>query len=128
MSKKNLFAQPGIEQMLPGSELPVGVKVTGRNMHAVSLLVSVSGEALGRRSILSSFFETDGSLSHVEIYDESGAVTVEAGEYMMLSDDKKTLMIGTEDEYKALKAALPIVAAAGEVADVISEAIFGVSK
>ncbi|WP_124712995.1 hypothetical protein [Mycolicibacterium nivoides] len=114
MSKKSLFKQPGVEQLIPGADLPVGVKVTGRNMHAVSLLASVSGETLGKRTIVKSYFEADGSLSHVRLVDEDGTVDIKAGDYMMLSDDRETIVIGTAQEYAALKSVLPLVVALGD--------------
>ncbi|QFG14290.1 hypothetical protein PBI_TOURACH_52 [Mycobacterium phage Tourach] len=114
MSKKSLFKQPGVEQLLPGADLPVGVKVTGRNMHAVSLLASVSGEALGRRTIVKSYFEEDGSLSHVRIVDEDGTVDIKAGDYMTLGDDRKTIVVVTPEVYAQLKSVLPLVVALGD--------------
>ncbi|AEF57235.1 hypothetical protein [Mycobacterium phage MS810] len=125
MSKKSLFKQPGVEQLIPGAELPVGVKVTGRNMHAVSLLASVSGEALGRRTIVKSYFEADGSLSHVRIVDEDGTVDIKAGDYMTLGDDRKTIVVVTPEIYASIKTVLPLVVALGDAfAEAVGTPIF----
>ncbi|ALF00359.1 hypothetical protein SEA_ARCHIE_53 [Mycobacterium phage Archie] len=122
MSKKSLFKQPGVEQLIPGAELPVGVKVTGRNMHAVSLLASVSGETLGRRTIVKSYFEADGSLSHVRLVDEDGTVDIKAGSYMMLGDDRETIVIANAQDYAAIKSLLPLVGALGDVFSTLAAA------
>ncbi|ANH50053.1 hypothetical protein SEA_LOADRIE_52 [Mycobacterium phage Loadrie] len=114
MSKKSLFKQPGVEQLIPGAELPVGVKVTGRNMHAVSLLASVTGEKLGLRTVVSSYFETDGSLAHVKITDPNGEVVIKAGDYMMLGDDRETIVVANAEDYAAVKSLLPLVVTLGD--------------
>lgn len=104
MSKTNVFNQPGIEPLRKGHDLPVAVKVTGRNMHAVSLVASISGEALNRRSIVSAFFDSDGSLSHVELTDKDNSVIADAGDYLLLSDDRQTVIVADEQHYKEVKA------------------------
>lgn len=110
MSKKyNVFNQPGVEKLREGYDLPVAVKVTGRNMHAVTLVASVSGEALNRRTIVSSFFDKDGSLSHVELFDADNSVVADAGDYLLLSDDRQTVIVADEEHYKNLKAAFKML-------------------
>lgn len=109
MSKKNLFDQPGIERIIPGAELPVAVKVTGRNMHAVSLLASSRADHGDTRIVVSSFFEDDGSLSHVELHDKTGMVTAQAGSYLVLGDDRKTMFIASKEEYERGKSFLRFV-------------------
>ncbi|AXH67857.1 hypothetical protein J4T99_gp051 [Mycobacterium phage Bromden] len=125
MSKKSLFKQPGIEQLLPGHDLPVGVKVTGRNMHAVTLLVSASGEANGSRSTATAFFESDGSLSHVKLTDNTGSVDVKAGEYLVLSDDLKTVVVAGTEDYEFLKVLLPLLVAVDTAFDSLAESLGG---
>lgn len=106
MSKSSLFKQPGVEQLVPGDELPVGVKVTGRNMHAVTLLVSVAGETAKSRTSVTANFNEDGSLDHVVFSGDGGTHTVEAGQYLVLGDDKVTLLIADEASYNVGKAFL----------------------
>lgn len=125
MSKKSLFDQPGIEKMLPNAELPVGVKVTGRNLGAVSLLASVSGESLGIRTVVSAFFETDGSLSHVKLSDESGDYEAKAGQYVLLGDDKKYIVIMDKSDFEFFKVLVPLSVAVDKAADTILTDVFG---
>ncbi|QXO14287.1 hypothetical protein SEA_CHASER_48 [Mycobacterium phage Chaser] len=123
MSKKSLFKQPGIEQLIPGSELPVGVKVTGRNMHAVSLVASVAGEANGSKSSVGAFFNADGSLSHVKLADNTGNVDVKAGEYLILSDDLKTVVVASAQDYEFFKTLFPLLSAVEEAFDSLAESL-----
>lgn len=123
MSKKSLFKQPGVEQLIPGHELPVGVKVTGRNMHAVTLLVSVAGEANGSRSTATAFFESDGSLSHVKLADNTGNVDAKAGEYLILSDDLKTVVVASAEDYEFFKTLFPLLSAVGDAFDSLAASL-----
>lgn len=104
MTKKSVFDQPGIEQLIPGAELPVGVKVTGRNLSAVSLLLSVSGEQRKTRTSMGAYFNEDGSLDHIDLHGEGGSKSnVKAGDYLTLSDDKSSIVVMDAEEYKAAK-------------------------
>ncbi|AGT12657.1 hypothetical protein J4T94_gp130 [Mycobacterium phage Krypton555] len=123
MSKSNLFDQPGVEQMIPGKELPVAVKVTGRNMHAVSLLVSVAGEQTGVRTAVSAFFESDGSLDHVKLTAPGYDQDVEAGDYLVLSDDKTTIVVTDQETYEYSKALFPILSAVDEAVSAVADAL-----
>ena len=114
MSKNNLFNQPGIEQLIPGSELPVAVKVTGRNLHAVSLIVSVRGETTKSRASVGAFFEDNGALDHVQIVDKTGSFEAKAGEYLLLSDDRATVVVADEGHYQFAKTILPVIDALDE--------------
>lgn len=123
MSKSNLFDQPGVEQMIPGKELPVAVKVTGRNMHAVSLLVSVAGEQTGVRTAVSAFFESDGSLDHVKLTAPGYDQDVPAGDYLVLSDDKTTIVVTDKETYEYSKALFPILSAVDEAVSAVADAL-----
>lgn len=112
MTKKSVFDQPGIDQLVPGQELPVGVKVTGRNLSAVALLVSLSGETWGTRTGMGACFEDDGSLSHVELHGVDGVaqdgtsstkLRVKAGEFLTLGEDKQSLVVMDKDGYDSAK-------------------------
>ncbi|UVF61226.1 hypothetical protein SEA_DUNCANSLEG_50 [Mycobacterium phage DuncansLeg] len=123
MSKSNIFDQPGVEQMIPGKELPVAVKVTGRNMHAVSLLVSVAGEQTGVRTAVSAFFESDGSLDHVKLTAPGHDQDVPAGDYLVLSDDKTTIVVTDKETYEYSKALFPILSAVDEAVSAVADAL-----
>lgn len=128
MSKNNLFNQPGIEQIIPGRELPVAVKVTGRNIHAVSLIASVAGETNNVRTAVSAFFESDGSLSHVRLTEPGADHDVKAGEYLVLSEDKSTILIADQASYDFGKVFLPLAVAVDEAASSIVDSLLGSVK
>ncbi|OYN81710.1 hypothetical protein [Mycolicibacterium sphagni] len=114
MSKKSLFNQPGVEQLVPGRDLPVAVKVTGRNLHAVGLLVSVSSETVKGRSGLGVHFEDDGSLSHILLVsDGTEQLRVNAGEYLLMGPDKAAIIAASKAEYEFYKTLAPLVVSVG---------------
>jgi hypothetical protein len=126
MSKKSLFDQPGIEQLVPGSELPVGVKVTGRNMHAISLLVSVAGETTGVSTAVTADFREDGSLESVVFGTRGGPLhTANAGEYVVLGEDRKTLLIADQENYEFGKTFLPLAVSFEKAIAGLNDSILG---
>ncbi len=120
MSKHNLFNQPGIEQLIPGRELPVAVKVTGRNMHAVSLLASVTSEKNKARSGLAVCFEDDGSLGWVTYKDAQVSIDLEPGDYLVLADDRSTVLVMDEQGLELARVALPLLAGVNDAFDTLA--------
>lgn len=99
MPKRNLFNQPGIEHLLAdeGGDL-YAVKVTGRNMHAVALVASVSAEAFSVPTSVAATFDTDGSLASVMLlggYKETGfrEAKAEAGDYLVFDSRNNSVYI-----------------------------------
>ena len=123
MSKKSPFSQPGVERLVPDLEFPVAVKVTGRNLHAVGLLVSVAGETGGTSTAVGAFFKKDGSLSHVQINASGGVLRAQAGEYLLMGPDKALILAATKAEYEFYKTFAPLVAALGDAAKTLSGSI-----
>ncbi|ASR86032.1 hypothetical protein SEA_APPLETREE2_49 [Mycobacterium phage Appletree2] len=108
MSQKGVFDQPGVEKVLPGqtAELPIAVKVTGRNMHAVSLIASTVAESTEKATALCPYFNKDGSLASVELFHPQipdGYVEIKPGEYLILAEDKTTIAIASKQEFDFVK-------------------------
>ena len=105
----SLFDQPGVEK-LTDRELPVAVKVTGRNIGAVSLLVSAAAEASGEEAAIGVLFAEDGALRAVTISSRSsGDATARPGEYLLLAEGSDALMIADEAAYLFAKTFLPFL-------------------
>ncbi len=109
MPKRNLFNQPGIERLVADKAGDLyAVKVTGRNMHAVSLVASVSAEAFGVPTSVAATFDKDGSLASVMLiggYKDPGfaEATVAAGDYLVFDTRNSNVYILSPDAFAELK-------------------------
>lgn len=112
MPKNSVFNQPGIEKLAPectGDALPIAVKVTGRNMHAVALIASLGAEKAQTPVAVAAYFNADGSLSGIDLMASGEPFPVKAGEYLVLDTDRSTLHVLSKGDVNAIKAAVKVI-------------------
>lgn len=109
MSSNNLINQtPGLRRVEEKYPTPPAVpnlatKVTGRNLAALSLIISLEAERRGVRLGVTAVFNTDGSLEGILVHDEEqGDVLLTPGQYVVLLHDAEQASVVDESLYRHL--------------------------
>lgn len=84
--------------------LGLATKVTGRNLAAISYIISLEAERRGIQLELRTTFGDDGSLKDIKVFEgnDTFGIPLVPGEFLVLDPDEDVSIVMSADEYNQL--------------------------